>query len=63
MIFSFTRLGDLLFERGAVHVEWDFSDDEMLAVALDLLQSHAPAQFQAAPPGLKIIFDALQHRK
>ena len=50
---------DLFFERGAVDVERNFRDDELLAVALHLLHADAPAQLEAALAGREIILDAL----
>ena len=53
------EIGDLFFERGAVDVERNFRDDELLAVALHLLHADASAQLEAAFAGGEIIFDAL----
>ena len=53
------EVGDARFERRAVHVEGDFRDDELLAVALELLAADFAAQLDGAAPGLEIILDAL----
>ena len=55
--FFINEICDLLFQRRAIHVERNFRNDELLAIALHLLQANASAQLEAALAGGEIIFD------
>src|SRR5207248_10557799 len=55
---------DLLFQRGAIHVERNFRDDELFALTLLLLEADFAAQLQAYAACFEIVlnaFDAADH--
>src|SRR5256885_6680184 len=54
-LFPYTTL----FRSGAIHIERNLRDDELLPVAFHLLDTDAPAQLEAALAGGEIILDAL----
>ena len=53
------EIGDLLLQRGAIDVERNLGDDELLASPFHLLDADLAAQLHAARAGLEIILDAL----
>ena len=53
------EIGDLLFQTGAIDVERNLGDDQLLTVALHLLDPDAPAQLETALARGKIILNAL----
>ena len=58
--FVVGQLRDLLDQRGAVDHVRNLRDDDLLAVALHLLDADAAALLDAAPAGLKIVADRIQ---
>ena len=58
------EIGDLLFQRGAIHVERNFRDHELFARTLHLLDADPAAQLQTATAGIEVVlnaFDAADH--
>ena len=56
--------GDLLLQRGAIHVERNFRDHELFARTLHLLDADPAAQLQTAAAGIEVVlnaFDAADH--
>ena len=53
------QIGNLLFQRGAIHVERNLRDDELLAVTLEFLGADPAPQLDAALAGLEVILDSL----